>query len=305
MQRGAAVRPRRRGARSALRWALALAAAAGPAAAQEAPGLSILLTNDDGYAAPGITSLRAALVAAGHRVTVVAPLDNRSGSGMSGTTSGLIDYYEQAPGVWAIDGTPADAVSIGLVHLMRDDPPDLIVSGTNFGHNVGQSVLSSGTVGAALTASRQGFPAIAFSVAIDFEERASRPPFASTTAAFAPAASFLVDLIRQLHESDARGLLPPRQVLNVNYPAVGAAAPAGVRFATVASVRAIRHVYSVAGDTGPARVELAPGDPDRAEAGSDFDLLSDGYVTISVLDGDLDAGRASWGPLLERLAIER
>ena len=111
--------------------------------------------------------------------------------------------------------------------------------------------------------------------------------------------------MRQLRESDAQGLLPPRHVLNVNYPAVGGREPVGVRFATVSSTRAFRQVYAVAGRTGPARVELAPGDPDRAEEGSDYGLLFAGYVTISVLDGNVDAGPTAWESLRERLVIER
>lgn len=282
-----------------------LAAEATGAAAQAAAGLNILLTNDDGYQAPGIVTMKDALVAAGHTVTVVAPLDNRSGSGVSVTTSGLIDYYLQSEGVWAVDGSPADAVTLAVVHIMREAPPDLVVSGSNFGENVGANIVSSGTVGAALTASRIGIPAIAVSVGADLDERQGSPPFSSTTSAFGPAAAFTVDLVRQLHESDAEGILAPRMVLNVNYPAVGAGEVAGVRFTSVASVRAYRQVFAVAGDTGPAEVETIAGDPDRAEDGSDYDLLAQGYVTLSVLDGNLDAGPGSWESLRERLAIER
>ena len=292
----------------ACRTGLALAATlvvTSGAEGQERAGLDILVTNDDGWEAQGLRSLRDALSAAGHRVTVVAPLDERGGSSASHTTSGLIDYYQQSPGVWAIDGTPADAVTLALVHVMRDDPPDLVVAGTDFGQNAGASVVHSGTVGAAVTASRMGVPAIAVSVALDFSEARSTPAHPSTTAAFTPAAAFVVDLVRQLHETDAEGLLPARTVLNVNYPAIGNREPTGVRFAPTASVRAFRHVYAVAGETGPARVETAPGDDDRAETGSDLDLLGKGYVTISVLDGSYDAGPESWEPILARIAIER
>ena len=277
---------------------------ASPVAAQ-GNALDILLTNDDGFDAPGIVAVREALVAAGHRVTVVAPLQNRSGSGMSVTTSGDIDYYKQEDDVWAVDGTPADAVTLGLVHVLRADPPDLVISGANFGHNVGADVTGSGTVGAAITASRAGIPAIAVSVAVDLRESDRPTPFASTREAFAPAAAMVVDIVRQLSETGGGGLLPPRQILNVNYPAVGAAEPEGVGFASLSSQRAFRRVFAVAGDTGPARISAAAGDPTRAEEGSDYALLDAGFVTISVLDGNWDAGEASWEPLLARLIIER
>ena len=94
-------------------------------------------------------------------------------------------------------------------------------------------------------------------------------------------------------------------MLNVNYPAVGAREPAGVSFATVSSLRAFRQLFSVAGDTGPARIQVVPGDAARAEDGSDFALLAEGYVTVSVLGDDWDAGVESWEPLRRRLVIER
>lgn len=279
--------------------------AAGPVGAQAGPGLTVLLTNEDGFEAPGLSTIREALLAAGHRVTVVAPLDDRSGAGMSLTTGGTIDYYRQEEGVWAIDGTPSDAVTLGLVHVMRDDPPDLVISGADFGQNVGANIVGSGTVGAAITAARAGVPAIALSVAVELRDGDRAAPFPGTTEALGPASELLVDLVRQLAETGGGGLLPPRAVLNVNYPAVGGDEPAGVRFATVSSRRAFRQLFSVAGDSGPARIETVAADPGRAEDGSDLALLAAGYVTLSVLDGDWDAGRESWEPLLQRLVIER
>ncbi len=267
--------------------------------------LNVLLTNDDGFDAPGIVAVREALLQAGHRVTVIAPLENQSGVGSAITTSGTIDYYPQEDGVWAVDGTPSDAVSLALVHVMRSDLPDVLISGANFGQNVGANVVSSGTVGAALTASRAGVPAIAVSVAIDPRQAGRSAPFAGTRDAFDPAADLVVEVVRQLAETGGAGLLPPRAILNINYPAIGADEPDGVRFATVSSLRGFRQVFSVAGTSGPARVEMALANVDRAEEGSDLALLDAGFVTISVLDGDMDAGRESWEPLLERLIIER
>ncbi|MGB1840052.1 MAG: 5'/3'-nucleotidase SurE [Longimicrobiales bacterium] len=267
--------------------------------------LNVLLTNDDGVEAPGIVALRRELLDAGHRVTVVAPLENQSGVGSAVTTSGTIDYESRGDGIWMVDGTPSDAVALALVHIMRSDPPDLVISGANFGQNVGASVMSSGTVGAALAAARAGVPAIALSVAIDPRQAESPTPYAGTRDALVPASEFVVEVVRQLAETGGEGLLPPRVILNVNYPAVGSDAPDGVRFASVSSLRGFRQVFSVSGQGGPARVEMALANADQAEAGSDLALLGAGFVTISVLDGDLDAGKASWEPLLERLIIER
>jgi len=285
--------------------ALLLAAAVGGWSSAAAQSLNVLLTNDDGFDAPGIVAMRHALLQAGHRVTIVAPLENRSGIGAAVTTSGTIDYYPQEERVWAVDGTPSDAVSLALVHVMRSAAPDLVISGANFGQNVGSSVLSSGTVGAALTASRAGVPAIAVSVAIDPRQAGRPTPFAGTQDALGPAADLVVDIVGQLAETGGGGLLPPGLILNVNYPAVGAEEPDGVRFATLSSLRGFRQVFTVAGESGPARVEMALANADRAEEGSDLALLAADFATISVLDGDLDAVRENWEPLLERLIIER
>jgi 5'-nucleotidase len=121
-------------------WTVGLVAA-------ESRPLRILLTNDDGYDAPGLRVLRDALLAEGHDVTVVAPLQNRSGSGIRVSIGGTIDVQEQGEGIWSVDGFPADSVLVGLQEYFADEAPDLVVSGANFGPNLGFAG-SSGTVGA-------------------------------------------------------------------------------------------------------------------------------------------------------------
>ena len=110
-------------------------------------GLRILLTNDDGYKARGIGIMHRTLVAAGHDVTTVAPLGKQSGASSKVTMRGKgIAFVEQSPSVWSIDGAPADCVAIGLTHILKESPPDLVVSGPNFGGNLGADVNFSGTV---------------------------------------------------------------------------------------------------------------------------------------------------------------
>ena len=102
--------------------------------------LDILLTNDDGWDAPGIGSVRQALVDAGHRVTLVAPLEQQSGRGgaMNTNFGEEVAVVEEAPGIWSVDGTPTDSVRAALDVILHDDWPDLVVSGSNFGPNLGQ-----------------------------------------------------------------------------------------------------------------------------------------------------------------------
>lgn len=273
----------------------------------EPEALSVLLTNDDGIEASGITVMREALIAAGHRVTVVAPRENQSGSAMRFTPSGLIEYSEWSDGIWAVDASPADAVTLGVLLILRDDPPDLILSGPNFGQNLGASTNNSGTVGAALTASRMGYPAIALSVGFDPEERSASPaPFPSTSAAMTPMAEYAVELITQLQKTrgDAGELLPMRQVLNVNYPVRADRPPLGVRMAPLSSVRSFRQIFSVSESGGAARVEMTSRAPPASEQGSDFDLFERGFITISVLDGNLGVTAETMDLMSGRLNLD-
>ena len=160
--------------------------------------LTILLTNDDGYLSPGIRAMRQALLDQGHEVFMVAPAENQSGSSASISPDG-ITVTDHGLNVWSVDGRPADAVRFGLGQLMADQPPDLVISGINFGQNVGADVMISGTVGAATTAVRLGIPAIAISASIDFKEAGEA--FPSTLKAMPKAAAFLA---KQLRRSAAR-----------------------------------------------------------------------------------------------------
>ena len=173
--------------------------------------LTILLTNDDGYLSPGIRAMRQALLDQGHEVFMVAPAENQSGSSASISPDG-ITVTDHGLNVWSVEERPADAVRFGLGQLMADQPPDLVISGINFGQNVGADVMISGTVGAATTAVRLGIPAIAISASIDFKEASEA--FPSTLKAMPKAAAFLAKRLRDLPLEDKAMLI------NVNYPSI-------------------------------------------------------------------------------------
>ena len=122
--------------------------------------MKILLTNDDGYGAPGIEALRIALQAAGHEVTVVAPSEQRSGAGHSVTLRRELRAKPRPHG-YALDGTPADCAKIGLRFLAPGC--DMVLSGINLGANLGVDTNYSGTAAAAREAAIQGVPALASS----------------------------------------------------------------------------------------------------------------------------------------------
>ncbi len=193
---------------------------AGPTATSATAGpdlLTILVTNDDGIDSPGIAAIATALVALeGVEVIVVAPADNQSGT--SDTTSpGQVGYQEVTAtnGLrgYAVDGTPADAVNIALDQLQLR--PDLVVSGTNAGQNVGPAVPISGTVGAARTAARRAIPAIAVSGAPDYSNAAD-------------AVALVIAEITANRDSYGYGTATDHTVVNINVPTCAAGAVRGI-----------------------------------------------------------------------------
>jgi 5'-nucleotidase len=133
---------------------------------------NILLTNDDGIKSPGLWAAAEALSKIGY-VTVAAPREQSSGMGRSlpTTSDGIISEEEmvvngQTWKVYAIGGTPAQAVQHGILEILPDRP-DLVVSGINYGENVATGITISGTVGAAMESASLGIPSMAVSLATD------------------------------------------------------------------------------------------------------------------------------------------
>jgi 5'-nucleotidase len=257
--------------------------------------LKILLTNDDGFDSPGLKVMQAALVAAGHQVTVVAPATNQSSTSMS-MTSGAIKVEPKGGAVWAVHGTPADAAMIGLMHVLRDTPQDLVISGTNAGHNLGTSTTGSGTVGAAIVAARYGMPAIATSAGTG----------SAASDAYRVAADLAVQMIRALDAGRPAGgrLLADRLVVNMNVPAIPASQLRGIRWAPLSRVSAYRRQYTTTANSNEVTSRLIGAEPDKTETITDVALVNQGYVTLTVLDGDMsvDAGSTTGAAIASRLS---
>ena len=261
----------------------------GVAFAQTRP-LKILLTNDDGFDSSGLKVMQAALVAAGHQVTVVAPATNQSSTSMS-MTSGVLKVERKGNAVWAVHGTPTDAVMIGLAHILRETPQDLVISGTNAGQNLGTSTNGSGTVSAAVAAARSGVPAIATSAGLG-ENSAN---------AYAVAAALTNQMIAALDASRPAGgrLLPDRYVVNMNVPA---GRIVGLSWAPLSSRSAYTRSYSDTGNPNEVQSRLTASSLVGAETGTDLALFAQGHVTLTLLDGDLSVGAASAGAVTARLS---
>jgi len=160
----------------------------------------ILVTNDDGIQAPGLKCLEESLAAVGE-VTVVAPDREMSASSQSISTHTPLRVHQVDKGHYAVSGTPADTVIIALYYLLAQKP-DLVVSGINPGGNLGESVVYSGTVAAAMEGALHGVPSFAVSLAT------------RKSLDFSSAAAFAAQLAAKVLEEG----LPPGVMLNVNVP---------------------------------------------------------------------------------------
>jgi 5'/3'-nucleotidase SurE len=250
--------------------------------------LAILLTNDDGWDAPGIQAVREALLEAGHRVTLIAPLEQQSGRGGAINTQvgSKVAVVEQSPGVWSVEGTPTDSVRAALDVILHESPPDLVVSGANFGANLGQEgVHNSGTLGASLAAHYDGLPAIAVSTGLLIEERNTTPPFLSTIKGFATSGAIVAKLIDAMTARfGCDTVLPAGVALNVNVP-VPVEDIRGIRYAPLSRLNLFRMQWH-RDDQGTVRVGYRPVDPGEGHAGDDVDLYSKGFVTVTPINGD-------------------
>ena len=245
----------------------------------------VLITNDDGVAAPGIRALAEATAAAGYDVVVAAPAEEASGASaaMSAVTEDgrvLLDRHDLELDLpaYGVAASPSYIVVLGMLGAFGDKP-DLVLSGINRGANAGRAVLHSGTVGAALTAAAYGCPAMAVSLDVLSPLTASTGGNAievldeadDAARNWATAADHAADLLDALADLDW-GI-----ALNLNVPDQ----PDGVRLrrATLARFGQVQIALDETGE-GFVRTGLEQARED-AEAGTDLDLLTRGYATLT------------------------
>lgn len=247
--------------------------------------LHILLTNDDGHQAPGIRALQRALKLSGHRVSMVAPSTEQSATGMGVTSRRNLSLKQLETDYWHLDGQPVDTVLVALRHILEDNPPDLVLSGINFGPNVGTALHMSGTIGAAIMATLNGFPSIAVSAGMRFDEIDSQ--FPSTHEVFDAAAEFTCSVIDSLQTSTTENgrLLPKEILLNINYPPLPRDRIKGVMHPKISAGTIVQMGYHRCAETGHVVPGFYPGvDPEQPhkEAG-DVRAHMEGYITISTI----------------------
>jgi len=252
--------------------------------------LEILLTNDDGFEAAGIRALRAQLVEAGHRVMLVAPDRNASGSAMSFSWGAIRVTPDAAdPGVVAVGGSPATAVVLGATALYPPGRrPDLVVSGINQGSNAGALLALSGTVGAALAGTVLLDPPVPGFAVNAARTVAAEPIDSEANRSHLDAVARHVTQLIAAHRNwfcDGDRVVRPGTVLNVNYPARPVTQLNGSRLTRQGAASDLRIAFEqTAASEYTARTRQVEVDDDRD---SDNYWLEAGYVTITPLGADL------------------
>jgi 5'-nucleotidase len=241
------------------------------------PRPTILLTNDDGIASPALLSLRRVLEPLGTVITI-APDRNYSAvaRGITIDRALRIEPLTFGEGFYgnSVDGTPVDCVRVAMLGFFGP-APDFVVAGVNNGANLGDDVTYSGTVAAALEGVLLGLPAAAVSVA------AREPRFLDRTA------GVVVPFIRRAIEDG----LPPRTLVNINLPELPLAAIKGVRLTHLGRASYHDRLVVESGDgthNTYSMKSVKDGDADH-EAGSDFEAVESGYVSVTPLRFDLSS----------------
>ncbi len=279
-----------------------VAIAAGVALSTPAAALDIALTNDDGWNAVGIQVMKSALEAAGHTVTLAAPLTDQSGSSMALDMSPLT-VTKQAPGVYSVALYPDASVAakpgncalvaIGIVQESGHSP-DLLISGINTSPNLGMTALLSGTVGAALHGSASVLNGPVPAIAVGTEEPTC--DLACKRAHYQVVADFVVRFVAHLQQkpgflASASGLLPEGVGLVISYPKSDTVT--GVKIASLSNAALLggqrfTGAFMCAGTgcsglpIGQAqRSRIVPlADPTPEVKDADIGYFIDGYVTI-------------------------
>jgi 5'-nucleotidase len=233
--------------------------------------MRILVTNDDGYLAGGIQTLARAAAQIGD-VTVVAPDREQSATSHSLTLHSPLRVRSASDAVRVVDGTPTDCVMLAVGELL-EERPDFVLSGINHGANLGDDVLYSGTVAAAMEATILGIPAIAVSYT------------GKDADSLAAWDNVLVALLRQLLERDD---FPAETLLNVNLPAVAPDEIAGVRVTSLGRRAYVGSLTRAHDPNGREYFWIGGGESKWwGGAESDFRAVHERFISITPLHLDL------------------
>ncbi len=244
--------------------------------------MRILLTNDDGVHAPGLKVLETIARTLSDDIWIVAPSEEQSGAGHSLTLTRPLRIRKHAEKHYSVNGTPTDAVMMAVRHLMKDNLPDLVLSGVNRGGNLAEDVTYSGTVSAAMEGAISGIRSIALSQVYARSGMGDNVRFAC---AEAWGEKVLRPLLTVPHD--------PRMLVNINFPAIE---PDKVK-----GIRVVRQGFHTPGRTqvvestdprGFRYYWFALKSSDSAPEGSDLATIREDYVTVTPLHYDLTHDRS-------------
>nr|WP_295371968.1 5'/3'-nucleotidase SurE [uncultured Sphingosinicella sp.] len=250
--------------------------------------MRILLTNDDGVNATGLKVLERIARKFSDDIWVVAPTEEQSGAGHSLTLTQPVRLRRLGERRFCVTGTPTDSVMMAIAHIMKDQKPDLVLSGVNRGANLGEDVTYSGTVSAAMEGALAGIPSIALSQSYAKEGMGDTVPFAA-------AEAWAEQVLRPIVDTT----MEPRTLININFPALAPEEVKGVRV-TQQGLRDYGRLRIVQ-RTDPRGYEyfwfgLGPMIETPSHS-TDLEAIADGYVAVTPLHLDL-----THGPSLGRLA---
>ncbi len=232
--------------------------------------MRILLSNDDGYFAPGLAHL-AQVLASVAEVTVVAPERDRSGASNSLTLDRPLSLRKAANGFFYVNGTPTDCVHLAVTGML-EQLPDMVVSGINHGANMGDDTIYSGTVAAATEGFLLGVPAIAVSLA------------GASMGHYTTAANITLELVERYH----RQAFSQPMLLNVNVPDVPQAELQGFEVTRLGKRHKAEPVLKTESPRGDTVYWVgAAGGAQDAGPGTDFHAIANQRVSITPLQIDL------------------
>ncbi|MDP1698404.1 MAG: 5'/3'-nucleotidase SurE [Xanthomonadaceae bacterium] len=235
--------------------------------------MRVLVSNDDGVEAPGIGVLAQALRDAGHQVFVIAPDRDRSGASNSLTLDQPIRVVQLDARTWRVAGTPTDCVHLALAGML-DVEPDIVISGINNSANLGDDVIYSGTVAAAMEGRFLGLPAIAVSLAVGEGEHRH----------FDTAARAALAIMQRLGTDP----LPADTILNLNVPDLPWAQVRGYEVTRLGHRHRAEPCIAQSDPRGrPIWWIGPPGPAQDAGPGTDFHALRAGYISITPIHVDL------------------
>ncbi|MGY3439587.1 MULTISPECIES: 5'/3'-nucleotidase SurE [unclassified Marinovum] len=249
--------------------------------------MRILITNDDGINAPGLQVLQDIaedLAGPNGEVWTVAPAFEQSGVAHCISYTHPFMVSQMGPRHFAAEGSPADCVLVGLHDVLKDSPPDLVLSGVNRGNNSAENALYSGTLGGAMEAALQGLPAMALSQYYGPGNRDAEDPFEAARVHGAAT-------IRKILAADLANPQPYGLFYNINFPPETAANVKGLRAATQGLRQGTS--FSVEPHLSPSgrRFLWIRGGDQRAPVAPDSDagVNLDGYISVTPMRADLTA----------------